>query len=151
VSWDYIEPVDFDRYEVRYRRGSTINWESASTLHANKLTAKSLTLDSVPVGQGVVMVKAFDTAGNESVNPGTVLLNLGDNTEIRLTEIQRVDEHPGWAGILINGTVSAGTLVADINTTLFWGGTEARFWSEGSADIFGTCHIKRCPTKLRLI
>jgi hypothetical protein len=116
----YSPPPDILGYRVRHLPGSTVNWTAginALPLNEDYLTVSQFDLRLLPPGTRVLMVKAIDLAGNESVNPVSLILNLGDiptPDELQTRDLVALGypysatDLPGW----YNGTISGGFLTA---------------------------------------
>lgn len=133
LSWEYPDPpLDFGGFRVTANYGSSVNRATARALHSGLLSVSKFDISSLS-GTQTLMVFAVDLAGNESLNPAIVTINLGDLpvSNIILTQ----DEHPTFAGTIAGGTVVSSELVADIDSDpLFWGPDSSLFWgADGDA------------------
>jgi predicted phage tail protein len=78
LSWVYpVKPVDFNGFVVRYCNGDVDNWEIAQPAHDGLLAMSSLPIADLADGQKTFLVKAVDTAGNESANAASLYKDFG--------------------------------------------------------------------------
>jgi len=94
VTWLYEStPIDFAGFEVRYSTLSTATWDnslaaSGGLILNTKFDARSYN------GALTFFVKAYDVAGNQSVNAGFVQVDLGDVAERNILE--QINQAPVW-------------------------------------------------------
>ena len=138
LRWSYSNPpIDFAGFRVRYRAGTSVNWDDAVFLHDGLVTSTEYDLSGRARGVVTVMVKAVDTSGNVSATPAYVIRNLGDIIVDNL--IFSVDQKAaGWPGTLSNGAAFGGTLKADDTGNRFWIDDSGPFWKVAPTDLFWT-------------
>lgn len=120
-------PLDFSHVQVRINFARNGNWDQAVIL-IDRLLSSSFPLDILPDGLITVLAKAFDTAGNESVNARVLIHDFGATVteNVYLQE----DSQPTWADCTItNGTVVAGEVVADDTGSKMYTSASAKFYS----------------------
>lgn len=136
--WSYpTPPRDFAGFLVRHQAGSSANWATGIPAHDGFLTVAEFDLSPLPVGTRTVMVKAVDLAGNQSVNAGVLVKDIGGSAIANIVESE--DFHAaGFPGTKTNGTVEGGSgdLVADDDTSGFWTSAAAPFWTGTGASLF---------------
>lgn len=120
LTWIYDSaPRDLQGFLVRARIGSSVVWDGAQKLHQGVVSQTLFDVSHAPAGTTTLMVKAVDTAGNESVNPAFIVRNLGGI--IIGTLLFEFDHRAaGFPGTIVNGTVVGGDLLADTDATLMW-------------------------------
>ncbi len=138
VMWNYDRPPrDLRGFKLRHVSGTVDTWEAASAAHAGVIADTKFGIQQfIHAGPRVLFVKAVDTAGNESVEPARLVLNLGD--PIIDNAVAEYDHHfNGFPGEIEGGTVNgiSGDLEADTGTDKFWGGDTSLFW-EDDAELF---------------
>ena len=131
LRWSYPSPPpDLAGFLVKTRPGTDPTWTEGTPIHDALIAETYVPL----ITDGIVrvfMVKAVDTAGNESATPASaiyaggplVLGNLAQTLDYRAL---------GFPGTTVNGTVVSSDLKAD-SETVFWTNDEAGFWNTDSA------------------
>ena len=130
-SWNYTYPVpnDVAGFRIKIKPVTRSSWDSSQNLFDGIVAASPYETDAVLPGQYVVLVKAVDTNGNESVNSASVSVGLGD--EIVQNVIVSHDlAANGFVGTKIGCSVVGGDLVANDSGGLFWPPDEYPFWPE---------------------
>lgn len=126
LVWTYPSPPrDHAGFLVRYNSGSNRAWGTGTPVREGitTLTHMSIAGFSATV---TFMVKAVDTAGNESTNAAYVVTALGD--PITANVIETYSEAPAFGGTVANASVVADELVA--NAVDWWTGNNANaLWS----------------------
>lgn len=122
VAWTYDDledgiPLDHKGFLVRSRIGSEAIWEDANNL--TRVATTRLFAPFIPDGtQRTVMVKAVDTAGNESLNFASLVVDPDDiHVENQLLWRR---EQPVFTGTKLNCSVISNQLVADDSGGLMW-------------------------------
>lgn len=137
LVWDYpAPPRDFAGFKVRHQAGTDTLWATAIPAHDGLVTESRFDISALPPGERTILVKAFDTAGNESASPGVVVQQIGGLLLENLFESS--DFHAaGFLGTITNATVEPGTgdLVADSEVDRFWGPSGGLFWG-APGDLF---------------
>ena len=140
LSWSYPNPpFDLDGFLVRSRPGTIAFWSDATPLHDGVVTDTEFDIGDLQGGSLALMVKAIDNSGNESVNPATIIKDIGDPLVDNV--VVTVDRHAaGFPGTITNGTVNGGTgdLEADDSGTLFWAVNDASPLWTGDNKLFWT-------------
>ena len=131
LRWSYPSPPpDLAGFLVKTRPGTDPTWTEGTPIHDALIAETYIPL----ITDGLVrvfMVKAVDTAGNESTTPASVIYAGGPLVLGNLA--QTLDYRAlGFPGTIVNGTVVSGDLKAD-SETVFWTNDEARFWNTDSA------------------
>lgn len=131
LRWSYpAPPPDFAGFRVKSIVGNFVDWSLATPAHDGLLTEAQFVIGEF-FGTRTYMVKAVDVAGNESETPVSTTVFFGDLTPVNLL-IQQDHRALGWPGTIVNGSVSAGDLVAD-SLTPFWStDATALFWRRNS-------------------
>lgn len=118
LRWNYPSPPrDLAGFLVRYRSGTSRDWDTATPAHAQVI----LTTDFFVVRQSDVqtfLVKAVDTSGNVSTNAAAVTVDFG-NLVMNNVVVQIDHRLLGWPGTKTNCTVVSGDLKAD-SSTPYW-------------------------------
>lgn len=79
LSWSLSRRVpDLAGFVFRFHYGQNLDWNSAAPLHTGLVTASPWEPEMRPGGLVTIMVKAQDTSGNQSLLPGSIVMNLGD-------------------------------------------------------------------------
>ena len=133
---------DLAGYDVRYNRGSSTSWSSATRAHNGVLPGTPFEITGLPAGAITLLVSAVDTSGNVSISPSTVATFLGGRVEENI--VQTVNYNPLWLGTITGGAVVAGELVADdlnvmwaVGGSLYWGGDDSALeWSGDGIPVF---------------
>lgn len=137
LVWDYPSPPrDFFGFRVRHQAGTDTLWGTAIPAHDGIVSQSSFDISGLPPGQRTILVKAVDTAGNESLNAAVVVKDIGGLAIANIVETE--DFHAaGFPGTIVAGTVEGGSgdLVADTEATYFWGPPEGLFWGD-AGDLF---------------
>lgn len=140
LVWDYPNPPrDFAGFRVRHQAGTNTLWGTAIPAHDGLVTVSSFSIASLPPGPRTVLVKAIDTAGNESVNAAAVVVSIGGLAIENIVEEE--DFHAaGFLGTKTNCTVEGGSgdLIADFEVDEFWAGPPAGlFWGAPGDPFWG--------------
>ena len=133
ISTGVNVPQDFAGFRIKYAMGQTNNWAAGFTVAPLQI-AQSFDLQTLPSGSISLMIKAVDTAGNESENVAVLYKNivgtLTDNLYVS------TDEHTAWSGTKTQCSVIAGELVADDSGVVFWNSPSSNFWNSDPLALF---------------
>jgi hypothetical protein len=133
LTWPAISDVDVAGYRVRWLPAGGTDWGQAQPLHSGLLTDSPWTLPYLPSSDVVLLIKAVDTSGNESVSATTVVGALPDPLVANVLETVDL-QALGFPGRLGGGSVSGGSLLAN-NTERIWNhNSAARMWSLDAND-----------------
>jgi hypothetical protein len=137
LRWSYDNPPrDLAGFYVRYRSGTSREWEGAIAAHTQVI----LTTDFQVYRQSDVatyLVKAVDTSGNESEHPAVVTVSFAD--QILDNVVVTVDHDAlGFPGTKTNCTVISGDLKADGSGGLFWTGDSDLLWPFAGSALYWT-------------
>lgn len=127
LRWNYPnKPRDLAGFLVRFRPGTSSNWENATAAHDNILLTTDLQIFRRS-GVQTYLVKAVDTGGNESTNPRALTVDFGLSES---ENIIHVTNHRtlGWPGTSSNASVLSGDLKADASASL-WTESSAPLWT----------------------
>jgi hypothetical protein len=130
LSWTGVNDVDLAGYVFRYHFGNNLDWNTAIALHSGVITSSPYTVTNLPYGSITIMGKAVDTSGNESVNPGVVITDLGDPRIENVVET--FDLHPVFDGELTECLVSDGQLQANAVDSFYGDGRQSFYSLTGS-------------------
>lgn len=133
-TWSPVVANDLAGYAIGFNYGQNSAWGTATPLHTGIVTESPWTPENYPSGQITVLIKAQDTTGNQSATAASIVTNLGDPIVENVIETYD-DKAAGFPGVKVNGTVSAGDLVADDSGDLFWGADGGNFWA-ADTDLF---------------
>ena len=136
LRWNYPnKPRDLAGFLVRFRPGTSSNWENATPAHDNILLTTDLQIFRRS-GVQTFLVKAVDLAGNESTNPRALTVDFG---LVDAENIIDITNHRtlGWPGTYANASVLSGDLKADSSAT-FWTVDSAGFWSGNETALMWT-------------
>lgn len=120
------------RWNVNMQDANSSNWGLGQPLHEGFLTETVFSLPPGLFGSVVLMLKAVDTSGNESVNVGYIYAELGEAALENVLFQQ--DEHTAFSGTKTGCAVISGELVAD-GLDQFWGASNLYFWG-APTDLF---------------
>lgn len=110
-------PPDFLCFRAYWQLGASRDKDTAQILAA-QIVNNQISVASLPktlVSLGLVMV---DVAGNESTNIKWITIDLTSITDTNLLITEHFD--PLFPGVITNGTISGGDIVADDNGALMW-------------------------------
>lgn len=143
LMWAYPSPPNtFKGFRVKYHVGINRDWSTAIYAHTGLISGPPFDMLNIPGGTVTLMIKAVDTAGLESVNPGLAVIGLGD----ALVENVLVTEDyaaTGYPGTISGGTVNGTDLEAD-TTAIFWVGNDMNpFWSSDVTRLFWTADYEQ--------
>lgn len=142
LRWKYpVKPIDFLGFRIRINDGSNINWSNAQPLHDGVISETTFPLAGVPKGTKTILIRAFDSSENESVNATFIVRNLGALLVDNVVETVDLDAQ-GYPGTITNGTVDGTDLKADSDGTPLWTQDSDPFWS-GDNDLFWTEQFKQ--------
>lgn len=103
-DYDYPTPNDIAGFKLRYVQGNNTDWDNAFDLHTGVITAQPFETQALRQGVHTVLIKAVDNAGNESVNPANVVLNLGELIEENVLFKENLADNQ-WENVTHNGVV----------------------------------------------
>ena len=136
LRWNYPnKPRDLAGFLVRFRPGTSSNWENATAAHDNILLTTDLQIFRRS-GVQTYLVKAVDLGGNESTNPRALTVDFGLLDSENIIEITN-HRTIGWPGTYANASVLSGDLKADASST-FWTVDSAGFWSVNDTALMWT-------------
>jgi hypothetical protein len=108
------------------------NWEAGMQMHDGYLTVAEFALPTL-FGKWIFMVKAVDTAGNESADAASLVIDFGEPLfhNVAYQKDWRAD---GFPGTVTNGSINpiSQNLIADQVPTLFWTSDNALFWDQSN-------------------
>lgn len=117
VSFTPVSDIDVVGYLIRVNPGDDRWWDYARPLHEGLVTESPYSLQRTPVGLSTVMVKAVDSSGNVSANPAFSVYSFPE------PEVDNVlvsyPQHPTFGGVITNGSVVSGELLADALDRMF--------------------------------
>jgi len=130
MTWDAPAlPANFAGYAVRTVAGSTVNWAQGTPVVVGLVLINQMDVSKYPAGTRVFMIKAVDLLGNESADPCSVTVDVGDpvTTNIVIPYDFKANSFPGtFTGAAIDGS---GNLTAT-SLGLMWGDNDsATFWN----------------------
>lgn len=135
ISSGVSVPLDFAGFRLKYALGQTNNWDQASLI--TQLTSnQQFDLSVLPQGPISFMVKAVDTAGNESTNAAVLYKNIvGTYTQNLYVSFA---ENPAWTGSITNGTINGShEIIADDSGGTFWpASSSSPFWNSNPSALF---------------
>lgn len=134
VRWVYTNPPrDLAGFYVRFRSGTSREWETAIPAHEQIIQTHDLRVYRQTIIT-TYLVKAVDVVGNVSLNAASVTINFSD--ELVENVLVTVDERAlGWPGTKINATVSLGDLISD-SSTPFWTADTDLAWPYAAGDLY---------------
>jgi hypothetical protein len=133
LSWGQVTALDLAGYEIRFNYGVNTWWPTAALLQQGIITDSPYLLSQKLQGVVTLLIKAVDTTGNYSVNPATIVVNLGIPTVSNL--FVSWPEAPLFSsGVLTGGSVVGGTLQANALDLFFATAGEPMFSPD--TDIF---------------
>jgi hypothetical protein len=137
LAWAYPNaPLDFAGFRLKRHMSDRRTWDDAQPLHEGLLTETSKS-DLRDTGTVTYLLKAVDTAGNESENPATVVVNLGDllAENLLFTDDKQA---AGFPGTIVNGAISGGGDLEATSAATLWSGDDGRSMWHVATDLFWT-------------
>lgn len=109
--WDftYPKPNDIAGFKLKYTQGTVVSWDKAYELHTGLITQQPFETAALRDGVHTVMIKAVDNAGNESKNPCSLILNLGEPLQDNIIYQKDLSSN-SWGSVSHNGTVVSGKI-----------------------------------------
>lgn len=99
-------------YRIRYRLGTTADWDAMTPLHSGLLTTSPHESNELAAGSYTLAVKTVDSSGNESVAARFLQVTLG-NPRLRDVLVARLEHDLGFPGDKADAFVeSDGTLAS---------------------------------------
>ena len=133
VIWSYPDPpIDLAGFRLKSNAGTNRIWGTAAAAHDALLTVREFPLALLPGGTRTIMVKAVDSAGNESAVPAAVTVGLGDPivANVIVTEDLKAK---GFPGTVTGGSRVGGNLEADGDSVLYLPDGAAPYLPDGGA------------------
>ncbi len=140
VVWEYVPPIDFKGFRLRFHRGPVNTWADATPAHEGFVTETQFDISTLRGGAFTLLIKAVDSGLRESVNATSLLIDLGDPfVENIILEDRYRDRDYGLSdgtGTVTGGTLQSGELRAN-DTVLFWpSNPQAIFWPANGSQLF---------------
>jgi hypothetical protein len=140
LKWNYpVKPPDFRGFDVRYRSGSSANWEGAAQIQKGIITASQWDYTELPAGEYMIMVRALDTSNNLSAITSISLIISSPTLRNLIYE----DDHYvlGWPGVQTDCSEDSATgkLMSDGDPDdLFFGPPAEPFFGAPTDPFFDT-------------
>lgn len=136
LSWPAVTNENVAGYLIKFQPGSmNTSWGDAIPLHEGIITESPFELQVRPAGTNVIMLRAVDTSGKESLNSAIVVTDLGDSIVANVVETFDLKAR-GWIGELTDGTVDMDDNLAADGTTLMWqANDQTNMWSDDPATL----------------
>ncbi len=136
LQWRYDNPpLDFAGFRVRYSSGNNRSWLKAIPIAPN-FSAAPLDISSFSGGTKTFLVKAEDSAGNQSENPAILVRDLGDLLVSNV--FNQRDYDLTTEGTITNGTI-VGSTIEGINNSNFWDGVDSNpLWTGINSNLVWT-------------
>ena len=87
ISWDAVPDLDIREYEIRLG----LVWETAETLQV--INALRWDWETRPTGNEILLIKAIDTTGNESVNAAQATVTIQNPNSVSPLIVQVIDNN----------------------------------------------------------
>ena len=95
LSWDRVTNLDLSHYRIKHTQETTgVTWGSANLLVDR--VSRDATGIAVPAAIGTYLIKAVDVVGVESVDPTTLVTNIG--AVLGFNFVETVTEHTTFLG-----------------------------------------------------
>lgn len=95
LSWDAVNVIDLDRYEIRFNSNTTgATWSNSLPIVTN--LSKNTTTYTAFSKIGTYLIKAVDRTGTYSVNPTLAVTTIGELSGLNF--IKTIDESASWGG-----------------------------------------------------
>jgi hypothetical protein len=129
MNWTPVSAIDLKGYIFRFQYGTSLDWNSATPLHQGIITEMPYDLVTRPSGVVVIMGKAVDTSGNESLATANIFTDLGDAPIQNVVETIDLDAL-AYPGTISGGSVVGGDIVADNLDSFYGTGTQSFYGAE---------------------
>lgn len=104
-------------YQIRYKSGSTSDWDAMTALHTGLLLASPYESNELAAGTWTLAIKTVDSSGNPSATAKFITVTL-DNPRLRNVLLSRMEHDLGWPGTLTDCFLYNGSLLAKSSTTI---------------------------------
>jgi hypothetical protein len=131
---DGVTPLDFAGFRIKYNRGADRNYAVARQAHATPTVALPWSVGPDLAGRVTLFVVGVDTSGNESAEPATIVVDLGDEPIANIVETLDF-KAAAFPGTVANGSLSGGDLVATDDGGLYLANPDALYLPD-SADLY---------------
>lgn len=134
LTWAAVVNYRLAGYKLRFQYGTNYDWNSANPLFSGVITTTTYDIAGLPSTRITLMIKAADTAGNESLTANSLVLTPGSalSQYIVYTYDFRAT---GWLGTITGGTISGGNIVAN-TTDSFYGEDDQSFYGLDSVSFY---------------
>jgi hypothetical protein len=130
IVWGYgVKPIDFAGFDIRYRTDGLVKWEDATKAHVGLVAASPYPTVTMPQAANIILIKAVDWFGNESVNPAWVSRST-EGFELGNIVFSHDFKAAGWIGVLENATIVGDEVWADSAGAKMYQGGGANMYSE---------------------
>lgn len=129
LSWGAVPDIDLAGYLLRWVFGSVADWSRGQPLHDGLVTESPWTPPMMPTGQVVLMIKAVDTSGNESLDFASIFTDLGQPIVANIVDVFDL-QASNFPGVIAGGAVSAGSLLANSTDSIWSPDDTAPMWSD---------------------
>jgi hypothetical protein len=138
LSWTPVANWRIAGYKLRYQNGVNTDWSTGLSLSGGLITSTNFTATSLAGLQTTVMVKAVDTAGNESPSIASTQVNTSSSSSLVPNVFAVIDfKANGWQGTLNNCSVVGGNLVANVVDS-FYGSDLQSFYGQDTYSLYGS-------------
>jgi len=104
-------------YMIRYKSGSTSDWDAMTALHNGILTNSPYESNELAAGTWTLAIKTIDSSGNESDAALFTTVTLGD-PRLKNVLVQRLEHVLEWPGTLTGCFVNSNILIPVSTSTI---------------------------------
>lgn len=118
LTWAPVVNYRLAGYKLRFQYGTNYDWNSANPLFSGVITTTTYDVSGLPSTRITLMIKAVDTAGNESLTANSLTITPGSalSQYIVYTYDFRAN---GWPGTITGGSIVGGNIVASTTDSLY--------------------------------
>lgn len=137
LSWSPVVSADLAGYVIWFQYGENPTWSNAAPLHEGVITQSPFKPELIPPSVCTLLIKAVDSAGNESENAASIVANLGD-VIVENVILTYDDKAAGFPGQKTNCAVVGGNLLANDTGGVYWLDDDAAHYSRTAEAYWAT-------------
>lgn len=139
LSWSAVDNYRLAGYKIRFQYGVNYDWGSANNLFDGVITPTVYDATGLPSTRLTILIKAIDTAGNESVNANSLVYTPGG--VLNANTVYTYDfKAQGWPGTIVNGSVVGGNIVATTLDSLY-GSDDQSFYGLDTVSFYDLTNV----------
>ena len=134
LTWQPVSNYRLAGYRLRYQYGANTDWNSANNITDGLITTTTYDVAGLPATLLTILIKAVDTAGNESVAANSLTITPGSALSQYIVYSYDFRAN-GWPGTITNGSIVSGNIVATTTDSLY-GDDDQSFYGPDASSFY---------------